>query len=140
MKALTESSTRHDTQCTREHGDMDSRMGDVGGGRMLLRLIAATRCCSLFSLLQAKDKKTGELLALKKIRLEAEDEGIPSTAIREISLLKQLQHPNIVRLYDVVSGRAAARTHESTAESLVCSVFTYLPLVVLLCRFTPRRS
>ena len=39
---------------------------------------------------KAKDKKTGELLALKKIRLEAEDEGIPSTAIREISLLKQL--------------------------------------------------
>jgi len=51
---------------------------------------------------KAKDKKTGDLLALKKIRLEAEDEGIPSTAIREISLLKQLQHPNIVRLYDVV--------------------------------------
>jgi len=51
---------------------------------------------------KAKDKKTGELLALKKIRLEAEEEGIPSTAIREISLLKQLQHPNIVRLYDVV--------------------------------------
>lgn len=51
---------------------------------------------------KAKNKKTGELLALKKIRLEAEDEGIPSTAIREISLLKQLQHPNIVKLYDVV--------------------------------------
>lgn len=51
---------------------------------------------------KAQDKKTGELLALKKIRLEAADEGIPSTAIREISLLKQLQHPNIVRLYDVV--------------------------------------
>ena len=45
---------------------------------------------------------TGEIVALKKIRLEAEDEGIPSTAIREISLLKELQHPNIVRLYDVV--------------------------------------
>lgn len=50
----------------------------------------------------AKDRVTGEIVALKKIRLEAEDEGIPSTAIREISLLKELQHPNIVRLYDVV--------------------------------------
>jgi cyclin-dependent kinase len=51
---------------------------------------------------KAKDLVTGEVVALKKIRLEAEDEGIPSTAIREISLLKELQHPNIVRLYDVV--------------------------------------
>jgi cyclin-dependent kinase len=51
---------------------------------------------------KAKDRVTNEILALKKIRLEAEDEGIPSTAIREISLLKELQHPNIVRLYDVV--------------------------------------
>mmetsp|Transcript_19916 Transcript_19916/g.34006 ORF Transcript_19916/g.34006 Transcript_19916/m.34006 type:complete len:295 (-) Transcript_19916:921-1805(-) len=51
---------------------------------------------------KAKDRVTGEIIALKRIRLEAEDEGIPSTAIREISLLKELQHPNIVRLYDVV--------------------------------------
>jgi len=51
---------------------------------------------------KAKDRVTGEIVALKKIRLEAEDEGIPSTAIREISLLKELQHPNIVRLFDVV--------------------------------------
>ena len=51
---------------------------------------------------KAKDRVTGEVVALKKIRLDAEDEGIPSTAIREISLLKELQHQNIVRLYDVV--------------------------------------
>jgi len=51
---------------------------------------------------KAKNRLTGDLVALKKIRLEAEDEGIPSTAIREISILKELQHPNIVRLHDVI--------------------------------------
>lgn len=51
---------------------------------------------------RAKHKKTGQIVAMKKIRLENEDEGIPSTAIREISLLKELQHPNIVALQDVI--------------------------------------
>lgn len=51
---------------------------------------------------KAKDNKTNEIFALKKIRLQAEEEGIPSTAIREISLLKELQHKNIVRLLDVI--------------------------------------
>jgi serine/threonine protein kinase len=40
---------------------------------------------------------TGKVIAVKKIRLEAEDEGVPSTAIREISLLKELDHPNCVK-------------------------------------------
>ena len=39
---------------------------------------------------------------MKKIRLESEEEGVPSTAIREISLLKELQHPNIVKLMEVI--------------------------------------
>jgi len=51
---------------------------------------------------KAKDKETGKLVALKKIRLETESEGVPSTAIREISVLKELDHPHVVRLYDVV--------------------------------------
>ena len=33
--------------------------------------------------------------------MEVEDEGVPSTALREISLLKELTHPNIVELKDV---------------------------------------
>jgi cyclin-dependent kinase 1 len=51
---------------------------------------------------KARHKKTNRLVALKKIRLESEEEGVPSTAIREISLLKELQHPNIVTLEEVI--------------------------------------
>ncbi|XP_060677137.1 cyclin-dependent kinase 2 isoform X1 [Hemiscyllium ocellatum] len=51
---------------------------------------------------KAKNKDTGEVVALKKIRLDTETEGVPSTAIREISLLKELSHPNIVELLDVI--------------------------------------
>lgn len=51
---------------------------------------------------KAKDIETGRTVALKKIRLDTESDGVPSTAIREISLLKELNHPNVVRLLDVV--------------------------------------
>jgi len=51
---------------------------------------------------KAKDLTTNQVVALKKIRLEAEDEGVPSTAIREISLLKELKDENVVRLLDIV--------------------------------------
>ncbi|OBZ73304.1 GPN-loop GTPase 1 [Grifola frondosa] len=42
-----------------------------------------------------KIEKVGEGVALKEIRLEAEDEGVPSTAIREVSLLKELKDDNV---------------------------------------------
>jgi len=45
---------------------------------------------------KAQNLMTGEFVAIKKIRLEKEDDGVPSTAIREISLLKNLKHPNVV--------------------------------------------
>lgn len=51
---------------------------------------------------KARDLNHNRIVALKKIRLEAEDEGVPSTAIREISLLKEMNDPNIVRLFDIV--------------------------------------
>ncbi|KAJ3015559.1 Cyclin-dependent kinase 2, partial [Thoreauomyces humboldtii] len=51
---------------------------------------------------KARNRETGEIVALKKVKLETEDEGVPSTAIREISLLKELEHPNCVRLFDIV--------------------------------------
>jgi len=66
---------------------------------------------------KARDRLTNETIALKKIRLEQEDEGVPSTAIREISLLKEMQHGNIVRLQDVVH-----------SEKRLYLVFEYLDL------------
>jgi len=51
---------------------------------------------------KAKDRVTGRLVALKKIRLDEHDEGVPSTSIREVSLLKELNHPNVVKLEDVL--------------------------------------
>ncbi|XP_028585180.1 cyclin-dependent kinase 1 [Podarcis muralis] len=51
---------------------------------------------------KGKHKATGQVVAMKKIRLENDEEGVPSTAIREISLLKELRHPNIVCLQDVL--------------------------------------
>mmetsp|Transcript_30473 Transcript_30473/g.41286 ORF Transcript_30473/g.41286 Transcript_30473/m.41286 type:complete len:305 (-) Transcript_30473:853-1767(-) len=51
---------------------------------------------------KARDTVSRELVALKKIQLLDEDDGVPSTAIREISLLKDLVHPNIVHLRDVI--------------------------------------
>ncbi|KAH8287934.1 hypothetical protein KR018_008441 [Drosophila ironensis] len=51
---------------------------------------------------KGRNRVTGQIVAMKKIRLESDDEGVPSTAIREISLLKELKHPNIVCLEDVL--------------------------------------
>jgi len=45
-----------------------------------------------------------EMVAVKKIKVDHADEGIPSTAIREISLLQELKHPNIIGLKDIVHG------------------------------------
>ena len=47
------------------------------------------------------DMVTDEIVAKKQIRLENEDEGIPSTTLREISVLRQLRHPNIVE-YEIL--------------------------------------
>lgn len=51
---------------------------------------------------KAKARDTGEIVALKVVRLDEDDEGVPSAALREICLLKELKHRNIVLLMDVL--------------------------------------
>jgi len=50
---------------------------------------------------KARTTKTGETVAMKQMKLDSQEEGVPSTAIREIALLKELDHQHVVRLLDV---------------------------------------
>ncbi|GAA5960624.1 hypothetical protein JCM3765_005880 [Sporobolomyces pararoseus] len=51
---------------------------------------------------KARNVETGELVALKRIRMEAEKDGFPITAVREIKLLQNLRHPNVVDLSEML--------------------------------------
>lgn len=46
-------------------------------------------------------KETNEAFAIKKIKMDVDTEGIPSTALREIAILKKMKHPNIVKIVDL---------------------------------------
>lgn len=66
---------------------------------------------------KARNIRDDGMVALKRIRLDQDEEGVPSTAIREISLLKELRHENVVSLLEVI--------HQETKLYLV---FEYLDL------------
>ncbi|CAO2829427.1 unnamed protein product [Amaranthus hypochondriacus] len=53
---------------------------------------------------RARDKKTNDIVALKKVKMEKEREGFPLTALREINILLSLHHPSIVDVKEVVVG------------------------------------
>ena len=86
---------------------MDSKMRERFQHRLSPQLFSSGSCNIV--------RNTGQFVALKKIRLDSPEEGIPSTAIREIALLRILKHPNIVSLVNVVQ-----------TEGLLTLVFEYL--------------
>jgi len=53
---------------------------------------------------RARYRSNGAEVALKRMKVTNADEGIPSTAIREVAILKELPHENIVQLMDVFCG------------------------------------
>lgn len=53
---------------------------------------------------RAKDKKTGEVVALKKVKMDREKEGFPLTSLREINILLSFHHSSIVDVKEVVVG------------------------------------
>lgn len=66
---------------------------------------------------KAQSRRSGEIVALKKLHLEDDlDDGIPASVIREISILQDFKHPNIVSLKDVAV--------DSVQD--ICLVFEYI--------------
>lgn len=53
---------------------------------------------------RARDKRTNEVVALKRLKMEKEREGFPITSLREINTLMKAQHENIVTVREIVVG------------------------------------
>lgn len=53
---------------------------------------------------RARDKESGEIVALKKLKLNPENGGFPVTSLREIHALMTIKHPNIVNVREIVMG------------------------------------
>lgn len=51
------------------------------------------------------DKVTGDIVALKRINTEQEENGFPITAIREVKILKALDYVNIINLKEIVTSK-----------------------------------
>ncbi|XP_072431368.1 cyclin-dependent kinase 6 isoform X2 [Chiloscyllium punctatum] len=69
---------------------------------------------------KARDRNNeGRFVALKKVRVQTGEEGMPLSTIREVAVLRQLEsfeHPNVVRLFDVCT---VSRTDRETKLTLV---------------------
>ncbi|KAK5096853.1 serine/threonine protein kinase, CMGC, CDC2/CDK subfamily [Lithohypha guttulata] len=71
---------------------------------------------------KARSKKTGQVVALKKILVHNEKDGFPITSLREIRLLKAFNHPNVLRLIEM----AVERPRDVTKKSHMFMVTPYM--------------
>ncbi|KAF9954492.1 kinase subunit of RNA polymerase II carboxy-terminal domain kinase I [Mortierella alpina] len=74
--------------------DLYERVGQVGEG-------------TYGKVYKARNKQTGEYVALKRIRMETEKDGFPITAMREIKLLQSLNHRYVVSLKELMVSKGA---------------------------------
>lgn len=66
---------------------------------------------------RAKDKQTGDIVALKKLKLDEEKQGFPITALREINSLMACKHENVVGIREVVVGETLTQCVEFSFRS-----------------------
>ncbi|KAM3456942.1 hypothetical protein NHJ6243_007986 [Beauveria neobassiana] len=74
---------------------------------------------------RARSKKTGAIVALKKIIMHNEKDGFPITALREIKLLKILNHVNVLRLEDMAVEHPS-RSSEKRKKYIMYTVTPYM--------------
>ncbi|KAJ3679340.1 hypothetical protein LUZ60_017351 [Juncus effusus] len=80
----------------------------------------------------AKETRTGDIVALKKIRMDNEREGFPITAIREIKILKKLHHQNVIKLKEIVTSPGPEKDEQgrsvdgSKYKGSIYMVFEYM--------------
>lgn len=60
---------------------------------------------------RARNKKTGEIVALKQLKLDKEKQGFPITSLREIHTLLEARHPHIVELKELVVGDTLSQVY-----------------------------
>lgn len=78
---------------------------DTGGWG---RDATAALCVGIAAVMVPVGSLLGEMVALKKVRLDNEKEGFPITAIREIKILRQLNHKSIINMKEIVTDKADA--------------------------------
>jgi cell division cycle 2-like protein len=67
---------------------------------------------------RARDKQTGDIVALKKLKLEEEKNGFPITALREINALVACRHDHVVNVREVVVGDTLTQCVSSLTRTL----------------------
>lgn len=66
---------------------------------------------------RARDKQTGDIVALKKLKLDEEKNGFPITALREVYALMSCRHENVVGIREVVVGDTLTQCVQSDSNT-----------------------
>jgi serine/threonine protein kinase len=72
------------------------------------------------SVFVGQDKATNEIVALKRINTEQEENGFPITAMREVKLLRALHHVNIVTLKEIVTSNSSKGALQYSISVCLC--------------------
>uniref|UniRef100_A0A7S0WV87 cyclin-dependent kinase n=1 Tax=Chlamydomonas leiostraca TaxID=1034604 RepID=A0A7S0WV87_9CHLO len=74
---------------------------------------------------KARNRETNEVLAIKKLKHTSDESGLPDSTIREICVLRELRHENVVQLVDIISTINSSHVY-LVMECLDCDLRYYL--------------